>query len=357
MEVLQAGLRIFLGLMPVLCFLLALVALDSYKLVRRQTVAVVLVAGGAAALLSLATNLFLLRTAHVDALILARLAAPTVEELLKGLVAATLIARRRVGFLVDAAIVGFAAGAGFATVENIHYLAVLGKAPIILWVVRGFGTALMHGSVTAIMAVLSKQISDRQGHSPIWVFLPGLLLAAALHALFNRFLVSPAASTVLLLLVLPVFFVLIFQISEHRTRDWLGTGFDTDAELLGLIGAGKVSDSRIGAYLRELKTRFPATTVADMVCLLRLRLELSIKAKGILLARQAGFSLPPDPDVEERFAEIRYLEQSIGATGLLALKPVLNINDRDLWQYHMLHRAPESSGGGPANGGATEADS
>jgi len=66
------------------------------------------------------------------------------------------------------------------------------------------------------------------------------------------------------------------------------------------------------------------------------RLELSIRAKGILLMRQSGFEAPPDPEVEERFTELTYLEKSIGRTGLRALNPVFSISDRDLWQYHML---------------------
>ena len=73
-----------------------------------------------------------------------------------------------------------------------------------------------------------------------------------------------------------------------------------------------------------------------MVCLLRLRLELSIRAKGILLARQAGFDVPPDPDMEGRFAELRFLEHGIGRTGLLAMSPLFHFSDRDLWQYHMI---------------------
>jgi len=73
-----------------------------------------------------------------------------------------------------------------------------------------------------------------------------------------------------------------------------------------------------------------------MVCLLRLRLELSIRAKGILLARQSGFEVPPDPDMEGRFTELKFLERSIGRTGLLALSPLFHFSDRDLWQYHMI---------------------
>ena len=37
-----------------------------------------------------------------------------------------------------------------------HYFLVLGSRGAGLWLVRGFGTALMHGSVTAVMAILAK---------------------------------------------------------------------------------------------------------------------------------------------------------------------------------------------------------
>jgi hypothetical protein len=163
-------------------------------------------------------------------------------------------------------------------------------------------------------------------------------MAIVLHSAFNHFFIAPTASTALILVALPVFFLAIFQLSERRTREWLGTGFDTDAELLAVISSGGVSDSRIGVYLQDLRERFPPPTVVDMVCLLRLRLELSIRAKGILLARQSGFEVPADPDMEGRFDELRYLEDTIGRTGLLALSPLFHFSDRDLWQYHMIGR-------------------
>ena len=272
----------------------------------------------------------------LDATAFVRYIAPITEELLKSAVIIYLIARHRVAFLVDAAIIGFAVGAGFAAVENIHYFVALEETGVALWVVRGFGTALMHGSVSAMVAIISKQLVDAHGGASLWVFLPGLALATALHSAFNHFFIAPTLTTVLILVVLPVFFVAVFHFSETRTREWLGTGFDTDAELLESITAGRASDSRIGAYLADLRERFPPSTVVDMVCLLRLRLELSIRAKGILLARQAGFEIPADPDMEGRFAELKFLEHSIGRTGLLAMSPLFHFSDRDLWQYHMI---------------------
>ncbi len=336
MDLLFAGFRILIGLLPVFAFLLALILLDSFKLVKLRTVASLIVTGGVAAVASLFVNRQLGIVFDLDLATLTRYVAPVTEEILKSAVIVYLIARHRVAFLVDAAIIGFAVGAGFAAIENIHYFVALGDDSVALWIVRGFGTSLMHGSVSAMVAIISKQLVDTRGGPRPWVFLPGLALATVLHSGFNHFFIAPTVTTVLILVVLPLFFVAVFHFSESRTREWLGTGFDTDAQLLEMISAGRASDSRIGAYLGELRKRLPLSTVVDMLCLLRLRLELSIRAKGILLARQAGFEVPPDPDMEGRFAELHFLEHSIGRTGLLAMSPLFHFSDRDLWQYHMI---------------------
>ena len=49
---------------------------------------------------------------------------------------------------------GYAVGAGFATVENLYYLGTLTDAHMAVWIVRGFGTAILHGGVQAIFAAL-----------------------------------------------------------------------------------------------------------------------------------------------------------------------------------------------------------
>jgi hypothetical protein len=186
------------------------------------------------------------------------------------------------------------------------------------------------------MAISAIHFRERS-EAPVYLSsLPGWALAAALHSLYNHFFLAPDLTAVLLLTALPLFFLLLFHLSGKSTRAWLGTGFDTDSELLALIDSGTVSESRVGNYLRTLKASFAPTVVADMVCLLRLRSELSIHAKGILLMRQSGFEVPPDPKIGERFAELEYLEKSIGPTGLLALSPICHMSDRDLWQLHML---------------------
>jgi protease PrsW len=54
------------------------------------------------------------------------------------------------------------------------------------------------------------------------------------------------------------------------------------------------------------------------------------------MMRENGFDIPVDEATRARFVEMRYLEASIGRTGLLAIEPMLHMSHKDLWQLHML---------------------
>lgn len=265
-----------------------------------------------------------------------RYIAPVIEEVLKGAVVFALIRARRVGFLVDAAIFGFAVGAGFAMIENIYYLRTFPDGHIGVWIVRGFGTAIMHGGATAMFAMMGLAMVDRTGRTGPGPFLPGFIVAVALHSIYNHFFVSPILSTAGIIIVLPPLMYAVFQESERALRDWMGTGFDTDAELLALLNSGELSDSPIGRYLHELRDRFHGHVVADLLCYLRIHAELSLRGKGLLLMREAGFEAKPDDHVRAMFAELEFLQSTIGRTGQLAMEPLLRSTHKDLWQLYML---------------------
>ena len=326
-----------LGLLPVLCFLGVLLALDSYKLVRPAAVLAVVGCGMAAAAAAYAVGALLLPLGGLDVAGYSRYVAPVVEELLKALVVVALLRSHRIGFLVDAAIFGFAVGAGFSLLENLHYMRLAAQAVTSTWVVRGFGTALMHGGATALFAVMALAVLERKPDAaPLRAYGPGLLLAALLHSAFNHLNHSPKAATLAVLLALPPLFYAVFERSERAVADWLGQGFDDDAEMLALIHSGRLPDSPVGAYLHELKRQFRGSVVADVLCYLRLHTELALRAKGMLLAREHGFEAGPDEATRESIAELRYLERSIGRTGLLALQPLLRTSRKALWQLNML---------------------
>jgi RsiW-degrading membrane proteinase PrsW (M82 family) len=324
------------SILPVFVFLGSLVLLDSYKLVRFRSIAVAILVGCATAGVSLAVNTWIHQITGMEGLTFRRYAAPVVEELIKSLYLIYLIRKGRIGFMVDAAIFGFAIGAGFALVENSYYVDALKDPNILIWIIRGFGPAIMHGGATAILGIVFKTFSDRPSSNKVTAFLRGFLIAICLHSFYNHFFFGPVVSTMLIVALLPAVMIAVFQQSENSLRQWLRVGFDSDQELLEMLMSGNLMETPVGDYLRSLQTKFRPEVVVDMICYLRIHVELSIEAKGILLMRQSGFELPPDPVVEEKFTELRSLAGNIGQTGKLALMPFLHTSDRELWQLHML---------------------
>ena len=328
--------RLLVGLLPVLSLLAALLYLDSYKLVKLRTVVAVLAYGAVLAAATYPLNDLFLDRFPMPLSTFSSYVAPASEELLKALVIVVLVRAHRVGFLIDAAIYGFAVGTGFAVAENLYYLHLVPDATLGTWIVRGFGTALMHGGDAAIFGVMGLAMVERRSSPWVKAFLPGLALAILLHSAFNHFFLSPRMSTLGIMTVLPPLLYGVFRLSERSLGDWLGKGFDADTAMLELINSGRFADSPVGRYLRALKNKFEGPLVADLLCYLRLHTELSLRAKGILMMRENGFEVPVDQATRDAFAELRYLEKSIGRTGMLAIQPMLGMSHKDLWQLYML---------------------
>ena len=329
-------LRIALALVPAILFLVALRALDSYKLVSRRTVFTALLAGALAAGLCFVINSFIFAHFPRYADEYARFGAPVVEELAKAVYWIFLIATARVAFMADSAICGFAVGAGFALIENIFYLHVLQGQGVGIWIVRGFGTAIMHGGVAAIGATIAAYLLDSRQWRSVRLFAPGLLAAIVLHSLFNQSVQAPIVSMVLAVVGVPLVLGGVLYLSEQSLRRWLGGKMDRDIDMLDMIGSNEFQQTRVGSYLMSLQEAFPPELRGDMLSLLQLTTELSMRAKGELMLREAGVEPAPDPELDSMFVELSYLEKSIGPTGMLAVRPLLSQTPRDLWEMHRL---------------------
>lgn len=324
------------GLLPVCCFLAALVYLDSYKLVPMRWILGAIGLGCVAAIVSYPINTGVAGLLDIDFVTLTRYVAPVIEEALKAIIIVVLIRNNRIGFLVDAAIFGFAIGTGFAILENLFYLQYSPDMALGTWIVRGFGTAIMHGGATAIFAVVAHTLIEQHvSHIGIRM-LPGFVVAVIAHSLFNHFFFPPVINTFVVLATLPVLLAVVFEYSEKSVSDWLGMGFDADAELIELINSGEFSTSKVGMYLHSLKERFEGPVVVDLLCYLRLNTELSMRAKGLLMMREQGFKDKAGEMTRAKLEELKYLESSIGPTGILAMKPFMQMSQKDLWQFYML---------------------
>jgi protease PrsW len=336
--------KIVISLLPVFVFLTVLIYLDSFKLIKPSLIVKTILAGFIAAGAGYFINDFLLNNLPIEFPAYSKFVSPIVEESLKASFIIYLLAANKLGFMVDAAIYGFAAGAGFAFIENIYYLSSLNQPSLIIWFIRGFGTAVMHGGTTAVFAIVAKNLIDRKKEYkllekfPVSYYLPGFLLALFIHSFFNQFVFSPLLLTALQIILLPLIIVYIFNRSEILLKQWMESGMDNDVQMLEQINGGNFRESNGGIYLLSLQNKFSGTVLADMLCLIRIRLELAIKAKGILLMKQAGIPIHLDDEVNEKLSELKYLEKNIGSTGLLAISPLFQTSTRDLWQLYMLQK-------------------
>ena len=327
--------EILLSLLPVVLFLAFLFLLDSFKLVFPGILVFVLLWGVVAAGIAYLLNGALLSALWPDFQFYSRYVAPVIEELLKSLIIFYLLRRRKIGFLIDAAIYGFAVGTGFSLVENGFYLMNAAENSLLIWVVRGLGTALMHGGCTALLAVvltgakqLDKQVVVRQ--------VVGFLLVVVIHSAFNHFLMNPLLQTIGMIVLLPLLFVLIFRMNERQLQHWLEIEFSTEVELLQMLRKGQFLGTKAGEYLASLKNRFAPDVLLDMYCYFSLYLELSIKAKRNLMFRENGFPIPVEPEVKDQLAELKALRKNIGKAGELTLSPLIRMSYRDLWKLNLL---------------------
>jgi RsiW-degrading membrane proteinase PrsW (M82 family) len=329
--------KALVGLSPVLIFLVVLLYMDSYKLVRLRNVLWVILAGSLLPVVGYWANANVIGALGWDLPTYSRYAAPVIEEGLKALVMVYLFRTLRIGFLIDAAILGFAVGAGFGMVENFYYLYMASDAHIAVWVVRGFGTAIMHGGTMAIFGVMAQTLTERSMKINPLLLLPGFIVAICIHSTFNHFPGTPILTTIATMIALPTVFLIVFQKGARTMHEWLEVDFDEDALLLQQINSGKFAESKIGRFLEDLKQKFEGPVVVDMLCYLRLYTELALRAKGVLMMRENGLDTPVGERTHAKFEEMRYLEKSIGKTGCLAMSPFLQMTRKDLWQLYVLN--------------------
>ncbi|MBL7138024.1 MAG: PrsW family intramembrane metalloprotease [Bacteroidales bacterium] len=329
--------KIVISLIPVLLFLGLLLFFDSFRLINRWVLIICLLWGVVAASLSLVGNTLLASSFSLSFDILSRYVAPFTEEILKMLILIFLISRHRIGFAIDAAIYGFAVGSGFAFTENLIYLLQLGseQSNLWIWISRGVGTAVMHGGASAIAGVIlvNRLTDSRNLFQPL---LLAVVIAYLIHALYNAFLISPLFSALVVIIIVPVMLVIVFRMGERNLKRWLDVNMDAEVGLLLMINHGKFSKTRAGAYLLSIKDHFPKEVVVDMYCFMTLYLELSVKAKSLLLLKENDLPLPMDPHIMDKLHELDQLRKQIGKSGILALRPVLRMNRSDLWALSIL---------------------
>ena len=327
--------KFIVALFPVIAFLFVLIFLDSFKLIKKHLLVIAIVYGILCAVAAYFINDFLSAVCLVNENIFCRVISPFVEESLKSTLMIFLVMRSRIGFRIDGAIYGFAIGAGFALCENIVFLNELGTENLWLWIIRGFGTAIMHGGTTSVLGVLLMYAKEKNS-SIAKYFVFGWLLAMTIHSLFNHFLLPPVISMFVILIVVSIVELVIFHVNERLLCEWLELEFDSEVKLLTMIRKGVFLQSKSGKYLISIMDKFSKFIVIDMLAYISLYLELSVKAKSNIMLKEAGLPVKKEHDVISKLQELESLEKNIGKTGLIAISPVLRISKKNLIKWSLL---------------------
>jgi protease PrsW len=344
-------LKVIISIAPVAVCLAVFRAVDVFQLVPLAEVVELLTAGAVVCIVCYFVAGGLIDEFPMRRGVYSQDVAPVLEEVMKALVIVILFAINRVGYLIDAAIAGFAVGGGFALAENMFYLHQFTDADLGVWLVRGFGTAIMHGGATAVLAVVSQVLFaprlrmsvDRFHFNPA-LFLPGLLGAIALHAVFNQFTRTPLAAMAVVLIAVPISILVIFAIGERYAHRRLTSEETAHEKLLADIDSGAFAESSGGQAIQRLAERLGPALAPSILDYVRTHTELVVKAEEELLALEAHEAMSRERRLRDQFRHLRELERQLGRSAVMAVRQHLQFSRNDLWEMHELEEHAASRG-------------
>ena len=250
------------ALVPVLVMLMMFIWLDVFKLMTTWETLGLLALGGITAALAYPISGVFLDQLPLGYSNYSRFAAPWVEEFIKGLAIVGLFYFNRIGFKLDAVISGFAIGAGFSVVENIVYLTRFPDLAPSVWMVRGLGTAVMHGCAVAILAATAHEFAERETRGRVadynfnlaW-FVPGFLGAVAVHTAFNQFPDQPMIALISTLAIAPFLIMGMFRFGAVEAQHWLSHDREVHRAALEAWQSGGYPDDDSGRRIAALVAR------------------------------------------------------------------------------------------------------
>ena len=330
------------AILPVLVMLALFIWLDVFKLMTIWETLGLLLLGALTAAAAYPVS-----GAFIDALPLgfsnySRFVAPWIEEFIKGLAVVGLFWFNRIGYKLDAVISGFAIGAGFSVIENILYLTRYPELAANVWMVRGLGTAVMHGTTCAVLAATAHEFAERETRGAasefdfnlLW-FIPGFLIAVAIHTAFNQFPEQPLLAMVGTLAVAPFVIMAIFRFGAVEAQQWLSEERAGTRAALEAWEAGKFPDDESGRKIAALVARSDEKTAARIREYCQLLTWLLLQAEDTL-HDQVADSEKLHGEGKKTLERLDQLKRELGKTHVATLRALLPFSRNDYWEISEL---------------------
>ena len=334
-----------IALVPVLVLLAVFVWLDAFALMNFREILLLLALGVLSGIAVYPISGRLIDTLPIGFSGYSRFVAPWLEEASKGIVIIGLFWLNRIGYKLDAVISGFAIGAGFSVIENIIYLTIFPQYGMGTWLVRGLGTAVMHGTTLALLAAIAHEFAEREtresagefNFSLLW-FLPGYVVAVGLHMAFNQFPDRPMVSMMGAALFAPVAIVAIFHFGTAEAERWLTKEIAAHKAQLDSLKAGAWPEGRSGAKIASLAGRLPDDTQKRVRRYWELQAWLVLQAEEAIQQEAAGDVVLDKEPIRAAFAELEGLKRALGRSTFTAVKALLPFSRNDYWEVSELRQ-------------------
>jgi protease PrsW len=334
-----------LALVPVLVLLALFVWLDAFKLMSLGEVLLLLVLGGMAALAAYPISGRMIDTLPIGFNFYSRFIAPWIEEALKGIVIIALFRMNRVGYKLDAVVSGFAIGAGFSVVENILYLTLFPDYGVGTWLVRGLGTAVMHGTTLALLAAIAHELAERENREAasefrfnlLW-FVPGYLVAVAIHTGFNQFPDRPLVAMMGAAILAPIAIMAIFHFGTAEAQSWLDAESTQHRKQLEALQSGAWPEGPSGTRISALAGRLDPESAKRVRRYWELQAWLVMQAEEAMMEEAAGDATVDKAEVRSALAELAGLRRALGRSTFTALKALLPFSRNDYWEVAELRQ-------------------
>jgi protease PrsW len=332
-----------LALVPVLVLLGVFVWLDAFKLMSLGEVLILLIFGGVGALLAYPISGRMLDTLPIGFSTYSRFVAPWIEEAIKGAIIVALFRFNRIGYKLDAVISGFAIGAGFSVVENIIYLTSYPTFGAGTWLVRGVGTAVMHGATLAIFAAVAHQLAERETRQAagdfdfnlLW-FLPGYLIAVALHTAFNQFPDRPLVAMLGAVVIAPVALMTVLSFGTAEAQRWLAAESAEHRAQIEALRAGGWPKGASGDKIAALAARLDPESVKRVRRYWELQAWLVAQAEETMIEEAEGDAEFDPAAIRAALAELDGLRRALGHSTFAALQALLPFSRNDYWEVSEL---------------------
>lgn len=334
-----------LALIPVLVMLAIFVWLDAFKLMNLGEILLLLVLGGLAAIVAYPISGRFIDTLPIGFNNYSRYVAPWIEEALKAILMIGLFRMNRIGYKLDAVISGFAIGAGFSVIENILYLNIFPFYGAGTWLVRGLGTAVMHGTTLALLAAIAHQLAERETREAagdfdfhLWWFLPGYLVAVAIHTAFNQFPDRPLLAMMGAAIFAPVAIIAIFYFGEAEAERWLTLEHSEHQKQLEALRSGQWPDSPAGGKIAALAERLGPEAAKRIRRYWELQAWLVAEAEETMMEEASGNAEFDPEEIRAVFAELAGLKRALGRSTYSAMNALLPFSRNDYWEVSELRQ-------------------